>query len=181
MPKKPLLKDRLREQFRLMVSLNVPPRKMALSCALGILVGVSPYIGLQTYIAIALSTCFRVPIYPLIAGAYITNPFTIPFIFALTTKLGMWILNIEPVFNIDWSNLNMKMLLDTGKTLLLPFFLGTHVAGAILSVFTYIIVYYIMRRYRSVPVVNAAVNTAKQEAGSGIADEHYKNAPHGKG
>ncbi len=181
MSSRPKLKDRLREQLRLMMSLDVAPRKMALTCALGVLIGMSPYVGFHTYLAIACSTLFRMPIYPLMAGAYITNPFTIPFIYALTTKLGMWLLDMDIAFGIDWSNLNLKVFLNTGKALLIPFIVGTHVAGAILSVFTYIIVYYIMKRYKGRSVVNAAAGAAKQEAGSGVTDEHDNNNPPGKG
>ena len=139
---------KLRASAGAMLSIDTTPRKMALACALGILVGISPYIGLQTYIAIALASLFRLPVYPLIVGVYITNPITIPFIFTATTKFGMWVLGIELDFDIDFAELNMRELLNIGKAVIVPFFVGTHLAGLILSVFTYIIVYYIMKRYK---------------------------------
>ncbi|MDR0454653.1 MAG: DUF2062 domain-containing protein [Deferribacteraceae bacterium] len=148
MSKRPALKDKLLGHFKLMMSINAPPHKMALSCALGMLVGISPYVGLQTYIAIACSSLFKVPIYPVIIGVNLTNPITIPFVFTLTTKFGMWLLNMDITVKIDWSDMNLKTLLSTGKSFFLPFMVGTHVAGIILSVFTYLLVYYIMKMYK---------------------------------
>lgn len=146
--KKPPLKDRLKERLRLMLSLDYSPHKLALAAALGMLVGISPYVGFQTYIAIGLSTLFRVPLYPLIIGVYITNPLTIPFIYTATTKFGMWILDVDLDFDFDWDTFNLKTLWEAGKTLFLPFVVGTHVIGAALSVFTYPVVYYIVRLYK---------------------------------
>lgn len=131
-----------------MLSLDVPPQKLAMASALGILVGFSPYIGLHTYIAIGFSSLFRLPLYPLLIGAYITNPITIPFIYSLTTKFGLWLLNIHVQIDTNWSEINIRTLLSAGKALLVPFIVGSHVAGLILSFFTYFIVYYIVKRYR---------------------------------
>jgi len=144
---------------------------MALSSALGMLIGMTPYIGIQNYAAVIVSRLFRLPIYPLIIGVNIANPITIPFIFALTTKFGIWLLNMNVTVDIDWANLNLKMLLNTGKAFLLPFFVGTHVAGAILSVFTYLIVYYIMKMGRGVFAVNTAVDAIKQGGSAIISDD----------
>ncbi|MDR2883478.1 MAG: DUF2062 domain-containing protein [Deferribacteraceae bacterium] len=140
--------DKLRARLKVMLSLDVSPHKMAMSCALGILAGINPYIGLQTYIAITLASIFKLPLYPILAGVYITNPITIPFIFAFTTNVGMWLLNMDVTVDVDWQNLNLRYLYETGKVLLLPFFIGTHFVGFILSVPTYFITYFIMKRYK---------------------------------
>lgn len=148
MKEKVRLIDKIRERLKLMLSLDYSPKKTALASALGILVGISPYIGLQTYIALALSTIFKLPVYPLIAGVYLTNPITIPIIFALTTKFGFWMLGRE--FNIDfaWDDVTITSLLEAGKAIFIPFMLGTHMTGIILSIPTYFIVYYIMKYSR---------------------------------
>jgi uncharacterized protein (DUF2062 family) len=50
---------------------------------------------------------------------------------------------------LDWADVTFGEIVNTGKFLILPFFVGTHVAGAILSAFTYLIAYYIVVRYRA--------------------------------
>lgn len=139
---------KLRLKLKRMLSLNVSPRVLAKASAFGALIGISPYIGFQTYIAIFCSSYFNLPIYPLMIGVYITNPITIPFIFALTTKLGLIVLGMDSSFSFDWSNVTMSSLLSAGKTLFIPFIVGTHLAGIISAVLTYFIVYFLAKRYK---------------------------------
>jgi uncharacterized protein (DUF2062 family) len=131
-----------------MLSLDGSPSKMALAAAFGMLVGFSPYIGFQTGMALALSSIFKVPVYPIMIGVYITNPLTIPFIYAFTIKVGMWMLGTELDFEFDFSEFNLRYLLDVGKVLIAPFIVGSHAVGLAFALFTYPIVYYIMKRYR---------------------------------
>ncbi len=152
---KPKLKDRLRAELQLMLSMDVPPRKMALSCGLGVFIGVSPYIGLQTYLAVVCARFFRIPLPPMLIGGWITNPLTSPFIYFSTTKFGMWLLNYRIQFDIDFADLTFKYLLSAGKALIIPFFVGTQVVCAVLGVITYFITYYILKRYKKSKVAKA--------------------------
>ncbi|MDR2104790.1 MAG: DUF2062 domain-containing protein [Deferribacteraceae bacterium] len=136
------------ELMKQMVTLSVPPDKLALSYAIGVFAGFTPYIGFQTYIGLALTTLFKAPFLPALIGINITNPITIPLIFAFTTKIGMLFLGIEFDIDFTWKNVSFSTLIHAGKTLLLPFIVGTHLVGIILSVFTYFTVYYIVKRYR---------------------------------
>ncbi|MDR2869502.1 MAG: DUF2062 domain-containing protein [Deferribacteraceae bacterium] len=142
------LLDKIRERLKVMLSLDYAPSKMALSSAFGLIVGFSPYIGFQTYIALAISSLFRLPVYPLIIGVYITNPITIPFIYAFTLKVGMWLMGTELDFEFDFNEFNLRYLLEVGKVLIVPFLVGCHVVGLVFAIFTYPIVYYIMKRYK---------------------------------
>lgn len=138
----------MRLKLKMMLSMNVSPKKLAMSAALGALVGISPYIGLQTYIGLVLSTYLNLPIYPIMIGVYVTNPITIPFIFALTTKFGLIILGMDDAFDFDWHNVTISSLWEAGKTLFIPFIVGTHVAGIISAIATYFIVLYIAKKYK---------------------------------
>jgi uncharacterized protein (DUF2062 family) len=135
------------ELMKHMVTMSVPADKLAMSYAIGVFVGFTPYIGIQTYIGLALTALFKVPFLPALIGINITNPITIPFIFALTTKFGMFLLGIDDV-DFSWDEVTVRSLIDAGKTLLIPFVVGTHITGAVLSIFTYFSVYYIVKRYR---------------------------------
>ena len=141
---------RFRERIRAMMSLDCSNRELAVSFALGMLVGVSPYFGLQTWICLSLSSFFRVPVFPMLLVSSVTNPLTVAFVYAGTTKVGMLLLGIDSCdIDFNWGDLGFSDIRLMGKTVLLPFFLGTHLVGIILSVFTYFIVYYIVKRYRA--------------------------------
>ncbi len=160
---KPKLKERLRAELQLMFNMDVPPRKMALSCGLGVFIGLSPYIGLHTYLVVLCARFFRIPLPPLLIGSWISNPLTIPFIYFTTTKFGMWLLNYRIQFDINFADLTIKHLLNTGRALIIPFFVGTQVVCVILGVFTYFITYYILKRYRKYKVVNTPQTCDKTE------------------
>jgi uncharacterized protein (DUF2062 family) len=144
---KTTLKEKLKQRFRAMVALNVSTRQLALACALGVFIGFSPYIGLHTIMAFAFSSIFKLPIYPILMGAHLSNPLTMPIIYPLTTELGMHILGVQAHFDFNAHDFNIKNLWEAGKPLLLSFWLGTHIVGAALSIFTYFSVYYIVRKY----------------------------------
>jgi uncharacterized protein (DUF2062 family) len=136
------------ELMKQMVTLSVPADKLALSYAIGVFAGFTPYVGFQTYIGLALTTLFRVPFLPSLIGINITNPITIPVIFAFTTKIGMLFLGVELEMDFSWETITFRSLIEAGKVLLLPLIIGTHLVGIVLSVFTYFAVYYIVKRYR---------------------------------
>lgn len=140
--------DKFRLKLKQILTLNRPPSVIAMSSGLGVLIGLSPYIGTHTYLALLFSGWFNLPIYPLMIGAYITNPFTIPFIYSFTTKLGLIMLGRNDTFTFDWKHISIHSLLAAGKTLFLPFIIGTHTVGLICAILTYFIVYYLLKRYR---------------------------------
>ena len=139
---------RIRLKLKMMLSLDVSPRVLAKSSALGALIGISPYVGTQTYIALFVFFYFNLPVYPLMIGVYITNPVTIPFIFAFTTKVGLILLGMDSTFTFDWNNVTLSSLFEAGKTLFIPFIVGTHFVGIICAVLTYFIIYFIAARYK---------------------------------
>ena len=139
---------RMRLKLKMMLSLDVSPRVLAKASAFGALIGISPYIGAQTYIALFVSSYFNLPIYPLMIGVYITNPITIPFIFAFTTKVGLMLLGMDSSFTFDWDNVTISSLFEAGKTLFIPFIVGTHFVGIVCAFFTYFIIYFIAKKYK---------------------------------
>ena len=139
---------RMRLKLKMMLSLDVSPRVLAKASAFGALIGISPYIGAQTYIALFVSSYFNLPIYPLMIGVYITNPITIPFIFAFTTKVGLMLLGMDSSFTFDWDNVTISSLFEAGKTLFIPFIVGTHFVGIVCAFFNYFIIYFIAKKYK---------------------------------
>lgn len=141
--------ERARIKLKLVLSVDRPPKILARSSALGVLIGISPYIGTHTYLAILFSGWFNLPIYPLMIGAYITNPITVPFIYGFTTKIGLLIMGREITVPFSWDSVTLHNLYTVGKTIFLPFIIGTHVVGLILATITYFLVYFIAKRYQN--------------------------------
>jgi len=145
---KNMLKN-LRQKLKKILLLDCPPRMIALSAAFGVVIGFSPYMGFHTVLAIGVSFIFNLPLYPLIAGAYITNPFTFVPIYTLCYKFGACVTGQEACFPVSFSDMDWQTLTTTAKTFMFPFFIGAHLLGLILGVFAYILTYYLVKKYKS--------------------------------
>jgi len=140
--------DRFRVKIKKILLLDSPPNKIAAAAALGIFVGFSPYIGFHTVLAIGLSFIFNLPLYPLIVGAYITNPLTFIPIYTVCYKFGELITGQTAEIPINFSSMSLTTVLTTAKTFVVPFFVGAHLLGLILGAITYILAYYLVKKYK---------------------------------
>jgi uncharacterized protein (DUF2062 family) len=59
------------------------PHRVALGLAVGVFVGMTPTVPLQTLLALALAWMMRASLAAAYIGIWITNPVTIPFFYAL--------------------------------------------------------------------------------------------------
>lgn len=120
---------------------------MALSFAVGVFIGISPFLGLQTVMSIAMAWIFNLNKLVTIAGSYITNPWTIIPIYTFATWLGAKLLGMQQIIpNINWNEMSFGQLLYEMKSLILPFWLGTTLLGLISGVLGYFAIYYTMVR-----------------------------------
>lgn len=140
--------ERIRVKVKKILLLDCPPSKIATAAAVGVIIGFSPYIGFHTVIAIGLSFAFNLPLYPLIVGAYITNPFTFIPVYTVCYKFGELITGREVDVPFCFSNMTLTSLFTTAKALIIPFFVGAHLLGLILGGFAYILTYYLVKKYK---------------------------------
>jgi len=132
------IRDRLRQVIRLSES----PHKIALAFAAGVFIGMSPLLGLHTLIGFAVVWIFRLNPFAVLAGVYITNPWTIVPIYTFSTWVGTQCLGLEQMIpEIDWSNLSLINLLNDLEPLLMPFIVGTFMIGTLASIISYIVIY----------------------------------------
>jgi len=73
------------------------PREVALGMALGLFVGMTPFIGLHTVIAIFLAALFKWNKISAALGVWVTNPLTAPFIYGITYFTGKLCMGIEKI------------------------------------------------------------------------------------
>lgn len=124
-------------------------RKVALGAALGVGIGVIPGPGQMGLAAIA-AIVFRGNVAAAAAATWLTNPFTLVPIWSLAIALGSWVLPHEagqawvPSLQLDWAHPSLwwdaisTWLMSLGK----PLLVGLPLAGLVLGVVTYFIVYH---------------------------------------
>ena len=72
------------------------PERVAAAVALGVGIGLSPFIGFHFILAIVLAFAFRLNKLDTVLGSFVGNPWTLPPFFALGYRLGRWILGYSP-------------------------------------------------------------------------------------
>lgn len=78
----------LQTTFARLLRIRDNPREIALGLALGLFVGMTPLMGIQTAIAIFLAALFKWNKLAAAIGVWITNPLTAPFIYGATYYIG---------------------------------------------------------------------------------------------
>jgi uncharacterized protein (DUF2062 family) len=131
-----------RDRIKSVIKLKESPHRVAIAFATGVFIGMSPLIGFHTILGFAIAWIFRLNPFALLAGVYITNPWTIVPIYTFSTWLGTQCLGLEQIIpDIDWSNLSFVNLMDDLEPLLMPFIIGTLLMGSVMSVISYFVIY----------------------------------------
>ena len=138
---------RLYERF---IRIRGAPREVALGFALGIFVGMTPTVGVQTPIAIFLAALFKWSKLASAIGVWISNPLTVPFIYGVTYITGAKLLNLEPVVNMSlsptWSTL--KAMLQKAPQAFGAMTVGGILLGIPLAIFSYYLSYAAVDKYQ---------------------------------
>ena len=114
-----------------LVNLRASPHEIALGCAIGAFVSVTPLLGVQTILAVLLASLLRGSVPAAIAGTFVGNPLSWPFIWVSTYAMGLQIVGLEGVFDPATFQHNMLLVwaavverspqvLDATLTLLWP-------------------------------------------------------------
>ncbi|GAB4537525.1 MAG: hypothetical protein Fur0020_06190 [Thermodesulfovibrionia bacterium] len=137
------------DKFRGILYIKDTPQRIALSFAFGAFWGCSPLLGLHTIGAFFIAWLLGLNRFIAVAGAYVTNPWTIVPIYTFSLWLGAKVIGVEDVMpDIDWSNISALGLINEIKHLLLPFIVGTSIFGIIVAVIGYLTIYYLVLRYQ---------------------------------
>ena len=126
------------------------PHKLALTCTLGVFIGISPLIGLHTVMTILFGWMFALSIPAIFAvSVLINNPWTMVPVYSLDHLFGAWLFNL---LRIDYTQLdpawvescNLFLKQHTGITgLSLSAFL---VGGNLLAIGISVMLYPLMKR-----------------------------------
>ncbi len=139
---------RLYERF---IRIRGAPREVALGFALGIFVGMTPTVGVQTPIAIFLAALFKWSKLAAAIGVWISNPVTVPIIYGVTYFIGAKLLNLEPVVNMPlsptWSTL--KAMLHKAPQAFGAMTVGGGLLGLPLAIISYYLAYAAVDKYQN--------------------------------
>lgn len=116
--------------------------------AAGVFMSFTPFLFLHTAGALLLAFLFRWSKVAAVAGAWVNNPYTIPFVFYGCAWFGGLLLG-RPIGKIRLESWDFTSLMSTAKPIFLPLLLGTTVIGAAAAGLAYFIVYRVAVRIKS--------------------------------
>lgn len=126
----------LRQQIRLLFLSHDSDGQIALGAAIGIFVGISPFVGTQTIAALGLSLIFGASRLAALLGTLVNNPVTMPLLFLLEAKLGSFVLGYRLTLPEGiWDN--MAELFSLGRKAFASIMVGFVIIGLVSSIAAY--------------------------------------------
>jgi uncharacterized protein (DUF2062 family) len=127
------------------------PTEIAWGLAAGIMVGMTPLIGLHTIIVLFITALFKWNKISAVFGVYITNPFTAPFIYTMTYWVGAKIIGNGNTFNLPRGEGLMgflDILLQT-PDIFWKMVLGGFIIGLPVAIISYYFSYKVLYKYQA--------------------------------
>jgi len=151
-----LSRRRLPGRLRAVLELDDPPPRIALALAVGVFVGCTPFVGVQTLLSLVIALVFRLNRAATIAGTWLNLPWLMPLVYGAAFKIGtllvpdpdglrrVW-LNylVEHPGGLRWSDLGALV-----EHLSIPVLVGTTVVGGVAALVTYVIALSALRAMR---------------------------------
>ena len=158
-------KEKLKQQFKTIMSLDSHPGHIATGFAVGVFISFTPPIpGLHTGLALAVAFLFRLNKLTCLAGSWINSPITIVPSMILSYKLGAIILQKRStdlhVRNLDWASLKGVMIHHSK-----PLLLGCSIIGFVAALIAYFICYRLVVYFRRKDAAMAEMTREMEEVG----------------
>jgi hypothetical protein len=145
-------------RLRALLHLDDPPQRIALALAVGVFISCTPFLGLQTVLAILVAMVFRLNRAATLTGVWINLPWFAPVVYGAALTLGDWLLPdpsgsreawlayiLSRPFGLRWRDLSI-LLEDLSAALLV----GTTVVGLAAALVTFVVAFGLIstrRRY----------------------------------
>jgi uncharacterized protein (DUF2062 family) len=150
---------RFRERLTSVLHLDEEPSRLAASMAVGVFIGLTPFYGLHTFLALLAAFLFRLNKVATITGAWINLPWFAPFVYGFCLALGQALLSGD-FSGFSWTGLSglassaggylrasprenfgalYRMVWDMLFSASVPLFVGTTLVGLVLAVVAYFI------------------------------------------
>ncbi len=131
---------RFRDRLRNMLRIDASPRKIAMSFAVGVFIGFSPFFGLHTLLGLLAAYVLRLSRSATVTGVFVTNPISLVPIYTFCIWLGMVLMGTDMsdvIININWKTMTLLTMSIELGALLLPFLLGTFISGVVGAFISY--------------------------------------------
>lgn len=146
------------------------PDSLARGVAIGLFIGFIIPFGFQMIVALPLAVLLKARKLPAVVGTWVTNHFTIGVIYPLQCYLGSVLLGhplsvdkikdkfgafftrLGEIEGVGWRqsvSLSFKALFDLGDDIVVPFFVGGAVLGAVCAALGYFATYGMILRFRA--------------------------------
>lgn len=140
----------LRKSYERFLKIRGNPREIALGFALGIFIGMTPFMGLHTAIAIFVAALVKWNKFAAAIAVWITNPVTAPVIYSVTYLVGARIVDPDQAFVMP-NRFDLETLISLvkmGPDFLWILLIGGIVAGLPLAVAAYFLAFGAIVEYR---------------------------------
>ena len=155
----------LKQNIVYILSLKGEAHWLALSFAVGLFIGTTPFYGFHSVLVLILVSIFRFNIVMALMGAWLTMPLIMPFVYYAGYRIGKFLLpaaeHVSRTVLYDTINKIMKFDIACTRetkevaTLLRQLFLGCTVLGLFLSITGYCLLRFLIERFRSRQIKNS--------------------------
>jgi hypothetical protein len=126
------------------------PREIALGFALGLFVGMTPFIGLHTVVAVAIAALLKWNKISAAVSVWFTNAATAPFIYSITYVVGARLAGIKQDFS--WKDIESfsavyRLILHTPE-MIWAMVIGGVILGLPIAVAGYYLTFFVVGRYQ---------------------------------
>jgi uncharacterized protein (DUF2062 family) len=137
--------------------LDDPPWRVALALAVGVFISCTPFWGLQTVLALAVATIFRLNRAVTVTGAWLNLPWFAPLVYGFALRIGALALpelhgadiaGIVELLQMS-SLLSAADLIDVLQSVSLALLIGTVAVGTIAGTITFVAAFMVLRRRRA--------------------------------
>jgi uncharacterized protein len=139
-----------RRIYTRLLKIRGTPHEIALGLALGIFMGLSPFLGLHTLLAIFLAFILKGNKISAAIGSWIINPLTAPFLYSLNYFIGSHLMGLQHSYSWprDEGLKTFLSLLSKTPEIIWALTLGGVVVGLPLAVTGYFLSFMVIQRYQ---------------------------------
>ncbi len=123
------------------------PEQLAWGTAVGVFTAMTPSMGLQTLLVLPLASLLGVSRLTAIAGIWVTNPVTAPFLYGFNYLLGALMLGLP--LEVEMDSLSLESGLASGKQVFLALSAGGAVSGVVAGCLGYFGTLFLVKRIKS--------------------------------
>jgi len=141
---------RLRHLARLVLQVEDSPRRVALAFGVGMFIAFFPVLGTHTLVGLVVAFVFRLNRVAVLAGAWMSNPWTIGPMLTAGTLVGCALLGVSPnsLGAVDWTLTGpafFDSLVAGFRPLLWPFVFGNLLTGVVAGFTSFFVVNAILK------------------------------------